>query len=137
MYEKDESFAAAFENCTLPNHQFHHRDHLRLALIYLRRYGPHQARTQIAATILRYATFHGAAGKYHHTITMAWMRLLAGAAAAYPPETPLDNLFAAHPALLDKNTLNEYYSEALLNSPAARAEFAEPDLKPLPAYSVT
>ena len=42
----DQEFAAAIETCRLPNAQFHHRDHLRLAWIYLRRYGPELGEAQ-------------------------------------------------------------------------------------------
>jgi hypothetical protein len=39
----DEEFAAAVERCEAPDDGFHHRDHLRLAWIYLRRYGAAEA----------------------------------------------------------------------------------------------
>ena len=132
MYQNDDAFAQAFENCTLPNDQFHHRDHLRLAFIYLRRYGLDQAGIRISESICRFATHHRGAEKYHQTITIAWMRLLAAAAQDMPSSATLDQIFEAVPALLNKNTICEYYSPALLTSPEARRHFAEPDVKPLP-----
>jgi hypothetical protein len=35
----DEEFLRAFEACELSNGCFHHRDHIRLAWIYVHRYG--------------------------------------------------------------------------------------------------
>ena len=36
----DSEFVDSFEDCTLPSTAFHHRDHVRLAWIYLRRHPP-------------------------------------------------------------------------------------------------
>ena len=129
---KDDEFVAAFEACTLPNEQFRHRDHLRLAWIYLRRFGASGAEARIAQSIRRYAEFHGATQKYHHTVTLAWLRLIQRAAARLPEQALFEDVLRASPELLDKGTLGEYYSKELVGSERARADFVEPDLKPLP-----
>lgn len=128
----DLEFTTAFENCTLSPEHFHHRDHLRLALIYLRRYGREEAAARIAESIRRYAAHLGKSEKYHHTMTIAWLDLLASAARSSPAAT-LDEILAASPELLNKATLDQYYSPALLQSEAARSGFVTPDLKPLPS----
>jgi hypothetical protein len=131
----DDEFADAFETCQLPNALFHHRDHLRLAWIYLRRYGSAEAGAQIAKSIQRYAAHHGATQKYHETVTLAWLQLVDYAASRAPAGARLEDALASFPELLDKNTLGQYYSRAALDSDTARVIFTQPDLKPLPTRS--
>ena len=128
----DDEFIRAFESCTLPEAMFHHRDHLRLAWLYLGRYGHGAAQARIAESIRRYAASLGKAEKYHHTMTLAWLKLVAGAVQRLPG-SDLETLLAAHPYLLDKKALEAHYSSSLLGSETARQAFVEPDLKPLPA----
>jgi hypothetical protein len=123
----DQEFLDAFETCRIPNTEFHHRDHLRLGLLYLRRYGPSAAAIRIAESIRRYATHHGKSDKYNETVTQAWLQLVHAAAS-----DTVDQLVATHPELLDKNALERYYSRDLLNSETARLTFVRPDRSPLP-----
>lgn len=122
----DEQFAHAFENCEISNADFHHRDHVRLAWFYLRRYGPEEADGRIAAAIRNFAGRHGKLDKYHETMTIAWMRLVAPAAAL----ASFDDVTTAHPRLFDKNLIREFYSDALLSGDAAKKTFVEPDKQP-------
>ena len=128
----DQEFVRAFESCELANEDFHHRDHIRLAWIYLRRYGEVEARRRIAATIRRFAAYHGNSDKYHETITAAWLRLVANAVSRAPGRTSFEELTKAAPELLDKRTLEKFYSSAVLTSGAARADWVLPDLQQLP-----
>jgi len=128
----DDEFADAFETCQLPNALFHHRDHLRLAWIYLRRYGSAEAGARISKSIQRYAAHHGATQKYNETVTLAWLQLVDNAVSRAPTGARFEDALAAFPELLDKSTLGEYYSRAVLDSDAARRIFVQPDLKPLP-----
>ncbi|HLW77643.1 MAG TPA: hypothetical protein VKS01_11675 [Bryobacteraceae bacterium] len=111
----DNEFVRAFESCELPPEAFHHRDHIRMARIYLDRYGLDEATARFVESIRRYAVHLGKADKYHETITVAWMRILA---------TEGDS-----PKLLDKDYLKHFYSPALLESAEARLRFVEPDLR--------
>ena len=126
----DEDFAQAFERCEISGESFHHKDHVRLAWIYLRRYGPDEAPAHISAVIRRFAAHHGASHKYHETITLAWMRFVALAMRNAPESASFEDLVGAFPKLLDKNSLGEFYSTAVLESEAARASWVEPDLQP-------
>ncbi len=121
----DEEFVRAFERCEISNADFHHRDHVRLAWLYVRRYGA-AADHRIAAGIRNFAAHHGKLDKYHETMTIAWMRLVEPAAAL----KSFDEVTAAFPRLLDKGYVREFYSEELLSSAAARKTFAEPDKHP-------
>jgi hypothetical protein len=126
----DDEFASAFENCELSNTSFHHRDHIRLAWIYLQRYGESEAAARIAISIRKFAAHHGKSDKYHETVTVAWMRLVAHAVQSSPG--PFDLFAARNPALFDKSTLAAFYSGAALQSEAAKNSFILPDLKSLP-----
>jgi len=123
----DDEFAAAVERRQTPNTEFHHRDHLRLTWIYLRRFGPDEAPAAIAAAIRRFAAHHGQAERYHETMTIAWVRLVASAGG----ET-FEEALTVMPELLDKQALRSYYSAAVLDCDAARRDFLAPDLAPLP-----
>jgi len=131
----DQEFVEAFETCRLPNDQFHHRDHLRLAWIYLGRYGASAAAVRIAESIRRYASQHGASAKYHETVTIAWLHLVAESARRCPGSS-FDQLLQASPELVDKNTLHQYYSPELLASETARIHFVPPDRKALPEKKI-
>src|SRR5271169_5813467 len=105
----DAEFLSAFEDTSLE--PFHHRDHLRVTFLYLRQFGEPETRERLAAAILRYAAARNGSEKYHQTITLAWIRLIA---AASEPMQDFDAMVSAHPQLLDKNLLNRYYSPEVL-----------------------
>ena len=128
----DQEFLRAFENCHLGNEGFHHRDHIRLAWIYLQRYGESEARRHMSEAIRRFAAFHGKIDKYHETITLAWLRLVAGAMTRVPGDRTFDKLTLLAPELLDRRTLDKFYSAGALASDAARNTWVGPDLQPLP-----
>jgi len=130
----DQDFAEAFEACRRPNELFHHRDHLRLAWIHLQRYGARDAPARTGESIRRYAAHHGKAEKYHETVTIAWLWLLAQASECSGAAS-FAELLAACPELLDKNTLHRYYSPELLASETARTQFVPPDRRTLPSIA--
>jgi hypothetical protein len=127
----DEDFVAAFEACLLPAEAFRHRDHLRLAWVYLQRASWEEAVGMIERSIRKFAAHHGATSKYHHTITLFWMHLVA-VATAQSRNRDFDSFLAAQPQLLDKALLGQFYSTARLSDPAARSGWLAPDLRPLP-----
>ena len=128
----DEAFVEAFEACTLPKETFHHRDHLRLAWLYLRQDDFPAAAGRIEASIRRFAAHLGISEKYHHTITIVWLRLVAAAMSKTGGEVTLGSFFERNPELLDQNLPYQFYSRERLFSDAARAAWIEPDLQPLP-----
>ena len=79
----------------------------------------------------RFAASIGKADKYHETITLFWMRVLAAARRALPAGRGFDDLLDRDPRLLDKDMPFAYYSRERLFSEAARAEWVAPDLRPL------
>ena len=132
LHLNDNEFRRAFESCELPNSAFHHGDHIRAAWLYVRRFGVSEAESRLSEGILRFATHHGGPQKYHHTMTVAWVRLIAVAHRDTPALDRFEDFLAAHPHLLDMRALSKYYSASRLGSPAARAAWVEPDLQTLP-----
>jgi hypothetical protein len=116
----DEEFVQAFESCELSNAAFHHRDHIRLAEIYVSRMGPALAADRFRTSLIRFAAHHGNSDKYHETITIAWLNLVV--------RTALED----RDQLLDKKYIEKFYSPELLASEQARMGFVEPDRAALP-----
>jgi hypothetical protein len=102
----DREFIRAFEEGRIAP------DDLRLALAYLAD-SPSvaDAADRMATSLRAFACAAGQADKYHHTLTIVWVRLVA--------------------KLLDRELPLAYYSQARLFSPEARAEWIEPDVRPL------
>jgi len=128
----DREFILAFESCTLPDEFFKHREHLRLAWLYLQASPYDDAVERMSRSIRKYAAHHGASGKYHHTLTMVWMRLVA-AARATDANDDFDEFLTGNCALLDKRLPRRYYSAERLESEPARNGWVAPDLSPLPS----
>jgi len=128
----DAVFLAAVEGATWPGEAFKHREHLRLAWLYLRRHGQEAGMERIRETILRYATALGAAGIYHETLTRAWGACVGGALRETPGLEPFDVFLAAHPELLKRDLLERYYRRETLDSEAARRAWVPPDVGALP-----
>ncbi len=128
----DQAFCAAFEAFKIPSEMFHHREHIRLAWIYSCHFPQEEALVRMVQGIQAFAKYHGADAKYHHTITVAWMRLLSHAAHSAPPTPDFNTFAAAHPHLFNSRLLGDYYSTSRLQSDAARYNWLDPDLRPLP-----
>lgn len=95
----DDAFVTAIESCTLPEREFTHRNHVRLAWLYLQRYEAAEADRRIITTIRTYATSVGAAKKFSEPLTLTWMRRVE-AAMAQTPAADFDAFLAAQPDLL-------------------------------------
>jgi hypothetical protein len=124
----DDAFLAAFRDTTLPTSAFHHRDHVRMAWLYVREHGAVDAARAFAADLQRFAVAKGVPGLYHATITGAYIALIAERSATAPQAT-WDTFAAAHPDLLQwkPGVLDRYYSPERLGSALARAQFLMPD----------
>jgi hypothetical protein len=132
----DEDFLRAFEDLSFPADLFHHREHIRVAWLLLKCSDATSAAERMTAGIRRFANHHGATQKYHHTLTLAWIRLVAGALVETPEGHTFDQFVAAQPELCDKNLLAKYYSKELLETAAARQGWVEPDLQPMPSLRI-
>lgn len=129
----DEEFLHAFTTATLPNAQFHHRDHLRMSWLMLQRLGLEAGAEAIVSGIRHIAGAHGHAPKYHETMTRFWIWLVDHAMRARPEITSFDDFLTAYPMVLDKTLPFRHWSHDGLMSPAARAVWVDPDVLALPA----
>jgi hypothetical protein len=127
----DEAFARAFEHGTVAPADFDHVAHVRVAWVYLREAASmEEALARMRDAIRRFAAAAGASQKYHETITVLWMRLLADVRAR-GASGELADVLRAHPALADKELPLQYYSRERLFSDEARAAWVEPDQRVL------
>jgi hypothetical protein len=130
----DDDFVRSFEDCTLPNSAFHHRDHVRLAWIYLRRLPPLDALARFTASLRRFAAFHGHPGLYHETITWAFLFLIHERMPDASESEIWEEFAARNPDLLawQPSILDAYYDPETLRSERARRRFVLPRPKGTP-----
>jgi hypothetical protein len=121
------------ESLSLSNDEFHHRQHLEVAFWYLQTKGADAGGHAITRAIEAFAAHLGHAEKFHQTITLFWIRLVAVALASGDRWDSPDALIAANPSLLDKHLPLRFYSRALLFSDEARTGWVDPDIAPLPS----
>jgi hypothetical protein len=124
----DEALLDGFEHASLPG--LAHRDHVRLAWLYLRREPLWVALPRFCADLKRFAAQAGAPQRYHETITWAYFLLVHERREARPPEEPWDTFAIANDDLLRWNpsVLDRYYQKETLASERARRTFILPDL---------
>lgn len=119
---------AGFVAGTLP--AFHHRDHVRVAWLYLRRHGLLGALARFPPDLRRFAAAKGRPEIYHETVTCAFLVLIHE--RIEPGSDDFDDFVRSHPELLRwrPSVVDGYYSPALLASEPARRCFVLPDRAP-------
>ncbi|HLA43091.1 MAG TPA: hypothetical protein VJZ27_06630 [Aggregatilineales bacterium] len=130
MNQDNLHFIQAFEAGTLTD--FHHRDHIRMAWIYLRRDGESAGIKNIRSGIQGFALKHGATTLYHETITLFWTKVVMHAISVAPEIEDFEAFAAEFPFLVDKTSIKQHYSDSVLGSDMARGEWVSPDLHPMP-----
>jgi len=132
----DETFLSRFEAGTFPLAQWHHREHIKVAYLYLRSHPFEIAVQLMRAGIRGLNAAHGVPDEptrgYHETMTQAWMRLVQLTLCEYGPAGSADEFFDLNPQLAEKKVLRFFYSRDRMMSAEAKAGFVEPDLAPLP-----
>ena len=128
----DPELGAILPQITGPGGQFRHRQHIHLAFLAVRRYGMPEATARICAWIQRIAAYEKAPQKYHHTVSRAWVELVAHHVAADPGCADFDTFARHYPALLDKRLLSRHYRSSTLAAVPARRGWVEPDRLPFP-----
>lgn len=126
----DAEFIAAFDACTLPPDQFHHRDHVRLAWLLLREQPLGDALARFTSMLKRYAASLGKTGLYHETITWSYMFLINERMHRGAPST-FEEFALANGDLLtwSPSVLDAYYRPETLKSELARKAFVMPDME--------
>lgn len=126
-------FLQAFEALEVPSEDFNHRAHVRLAYVYLCAMPVDEAHEALKAALLAFLDHLGVgAGKYHETITSAWIKAVRYFMDKSEPCVSADEFIDRNPRLLDSRIMLSHYSAEVLFSPEARAQFVDPDLQPIP-----
>jgi len=130
----DVEFLRRFEACALPERDWTHLAHIRVAWVCLRLDAPKPALDRVRRGILRYNTeVLRRAHRYHDTVTVAFTRLIY---ARMRDGEPWQAFAERVDDLLDRDApiLFRHYSARLLDSAEARRRFVPADLLPLPAF---
>ena len=124
----NEQIIHCFETNAIPEHSFHHADHVRLAFAYLAIYPPLQALENFSAALKRFAAARGKSQLYHETITHAYFFLIRERMARCSTAN-WDEFADQNPDLLiwKNGILTRYYHESTLQSDLARTIFVFPD----------
>ncbi len=125
----ERGFVEAFEAATLPEERFRHRDHVRLAWLYLRDLPPAAALARFSDGLRRYACALGKASLYHETITWAYLLLIHERRERLGPHESFEIFAEANPDLLawKPSILDSLYRPETLVSDLARRIFLLPD----------
>jgi hypothetical protein len=117
------------ERCLLAKEEFHHRDHLTVAVVYLYASDLETAMDRMRTSLKRFAAHHGVTGLYHETLTRFW--LLQVDQRIDRRECLQQSVSKVQEQLSDKNLAFEYYSRERIDSQEAKEKWIEPDLRPL------
>jgi hypothetical protein len=140
----DDELVTRFEALDLPPAAFGHREHVRLAYAMLADLGDFgEAAVRYRRALRAFAAHVGAAGKYHETLTWAYLALVHERMFELYRERAVDpsrrdarisldsnDLLARFPDLADHRSgaLARYYDvRAIAASPTARAVFVLPE----------
>jgi hypothetical protein len=124
----NEQIIHCFETNAIPEHSFHHADHVRLAFAYLAIYPPLQALENFSAALKRFAAARGKSQLYHETITHAYFFLIRERMARCSTANWDEFADQNSDLLIWKNgILTRYYHESTLQSDLARTVFVFPD----------
>ena len=122
------TLADRLERCLLAKNEFHHRDHLVVAVAYLYASDLASAVDRMRASLKRFAAHHNVGGLYHETLTYFWLQQV---------EMRIDrtvclceSVLKIQEQLADRDLPFTYYSREVLNSPEARSAWVQPDLEP-------
>ena len=134
MHQSDHDLMSSFEACSLDPAAFSHRNHVRLAWIYLGMFPLPQALDRFTRGLQRFARNLGKDMLFHQTITSAYLLIISDRMSRKPEldweafAAANKDLFARNPSILDL-----YYRPDTLASDHARRAFVFPDLIAAPA----
>lgn len=124
---RDDEFIASFEDCALANESFRHRDHVRMAFLYLCRYPALEAVERFSTALARFAAAKGKPSLYNETITWAFLFVIRERMARVTGPQSWEDFAARNPDLLSRDLPKKYYREETLASELARRTFLFPD----------
>jgi hypothetical protein len=121
----------SFEDASLPEEDFDHEKHVHAAWCFLQQYGLQNGREKFIAALRRFVFTHGAADKYHETITRAFLDLIASRVST---RADWQSFRSGNRIIIEDgmSLLLRHYSSQVLFSDRARKAFVEPDIIPFP-----
>jgi hypothetical protein len=132
----DEEFLRRFEAAEIALTDWRHREHIKVAYLYLCRYPRAKAldrlRHHIQALNSALGVPESPGRGYHETITQAWLRLVEATLREDGPAENAQRFYEMHPELSQPRVLRLFYSRTRLMSAEAKSQFVEPDLASLP-----
>ena len=133
----DAELIEGLESATLTAGQFTHVAHVRAAWVCLRQAPLAEALGRYSGMVRGFAAAKGVPWKYHETMTVAYMLVIAERLAD-AADASWDEFAAANPDLLSHapSVLASYYSDGVLGSERARRGFVMPDRLLPPARSL-
>jgi hypothetical protein len=137
----DDKFLEQFETASLPLEEWHHKQHIKVAYLYLRRFPFDAAMARMRAGVKAFnaakqipeAIDRG----YHETMTQAWMHLVYFTLCEYGPAADAETFYEESPQLQQKKILRFFYTKERFTSPEAKAGFVQPDIIPFPKSKKT
>ncbi|HSY17728.1 MAG TPA: transketolase C-terminal domain-containing protein [Candidatus Acidoferrales bacterium] len=137
----DKIFLEQFESTAWPYQKWRHRQHIKVAYLYLRRYPLAEAQKRISQRIRAFNASKGVAesltGGFHETMTQAWMHLVHYSLCEYGAADTADAFYDQNPQLWGKKVLRYYYTKETYVTEKAKAEFVPPDVTPFPKSKKT
>jgi hypothetical protein len=133
----DTEFLEAFETCSLPEDQWTHEAHVRMAWLYLQKIPLSDAIPVVRDGIKRYNASLMKFLAYHETITQAFLHVISQRIQHSGDRESFADFCNENQDLLDRNmtALLIYYRKETLFSQAARDVFVKPDVATLPTDS--
>jgi hypothetical protein len=132
----DSVFLARFEDASMPMTEWHHREHVKVAYLYVRKYPFEEALRMMREGVKAFNAAHRYRDTplrgYHETLTRGWLHLVHYSLCEFGPEETADLFFDRNPPLQNKGALAHFYSRELLFSHQAKVDYVEPDLLRFP-----
>ena len=137
MDPADRAFIECFERGEWPIDRWHHRDHIRIAYLFLMLEPDFEhAMTRMREGIRCHNEAHGIIDTptmgYHETMTRAWLTLVRLMLDQYGPAASGESFVDERVELHNRKTLRLFYSRDLFMSERAKREWVEPDLSRFP-----
>ena len=130
----DALFEERFFACELPPGEFDHKAHLRLAWLQLSKHELEKAIENVSSAIKKYTTHHGAQAKYHHTLTVASVKVVHHFRLKSKQDS-FEGFLKEFPRLefSFKELIDSHYGFDIFTSEEAKTEYLTPDLLPFDA----
>lgn len=127
----DPEFEKQFKQTTLPSEDFTHEAHLRLAWIYLTKYGLQKATEKLCEEIRQFDQTHGDGTKFNQTVTVASAHTINHFIKRSHAED-FSVFIGEFPRLLThfKEIVQSHYSFDIFTDPECKTIYRLPDLQP-------